>query len=44
VKWKIVKNGKVLGYDNDYKEALRVARIIGAGVEPVGKPKQITLE
>jgi len=46
-KWKIVKGGTVLGYDDDYNEALRAARNIGAVVlpaeEPVRKTKQARL-
>jgi len=37
-KWKIVKDGRVLGYDNNYNEALKAARVIGATVQPAEKP------
>ena len=34
-KWKIVKRGTVLGYDDDYNRALESAKAVGAKVEPV---------
>ena len=44
MKWKVVKNGKVLGFDDSYEDAIRVAKIIGAKVVPAEKLRQATLE
>jgi len=43
--WKIVKDGVILGYDSNEKDAWRLARLLGATVKPAEEPKtrQITL-
>ena len=32
--WRIVLKGRTVGYDSNYEDAVRIARLIGATVEP----------